>query len=440
VRTVVVGAGPVGLYCAIVLARAGHDVTIVDRDAGPTPDGTWDRKGVMQFRHPHFFRAITRQTFLDTAPDLWDAVVAAGGVAARPDGAPEFVTSLQCRRWVFESAVRAVAAVEPRLTLRRGHADGVVQHHGRLSGVVVDGQVVEADQAIDASGRNGRLGDELRAPGEGGPCGFAYVSRMYQAKPGVDGLAATAMPQGSLYDGYLAILFPQDANTLSTLIVRRDDDVELAELRHREAFDLAMAALPGFAPWTDPDRFDPITEVMPGGGLTNTYRGQLDPNGAAALPGLFWVGDSMSTTNPAAGRGVSLGLSQAATLLGMLAQDADPGDTALRFQAWSDDNIRPWFEDHVYWDATLSRRFTGADIDLDARIPSDVICAAAEVDPSIFAGAGPYLGMLAPPNVLGPFEERAREILRSGWRPPLADGPSRTDLVELIAPLVTATG
>jgi 2-polyprenyl-6-methoxyphenol hydroxylase-like FAD-dependent oxidoreductase len=35
-RTVIVGAGPTGLYTAIALARRGHDVVVIDRDRGPT--------------------------------------------------------------------------------------------------------------------------------------------------------------------------------------------------------------------------------------------------------------------------------------------------------------------------------------------------------------------------------------------------------------------
>jgi hypothetical protein len=42
------------------------------------------------------------------------------------------------------------------------------------------------------------------------------------------------------------------------------------------------------------------------------------------------------------------------------------------------------------------------------------------------------MGMTAPPAVLTPMEERVREILRGGWRPRLANGPTRDELVELI--------
>jgi 2-polyprenyl-6-methoxyphenol hydroxylase-like FAD-dependent oxidoreductase len=427
-KTVVVGAGPVGLYSAIIRARAGDEVTLVDRDAGPGPDGSWERRGVMQFRHPHFFRPTVRQVFEATAPDLWEAVVAAGGIPATPPGAPAFVTGLQSRRSTFERAIRSVAAAEPGVTLRTGHADSVEIDGGRVTGLVVDGRRVDADVVIDASGRSGRLGDGLRPAGEGGPCGFSYVSRMYRVLDDAAAaqLAGSGVPLGKIYHGYLVIVFPQDARTLSALIVRASEDEELAQLRHPAAYEAAVAAIPHLAEWTEPGRFEPCTEVMPGGGLSNTFRGQ-----ARDITGLYFVGDSVSTTNPAAGRGVSLGLLQAQALHGMLAHDRH--GAAGELGQWCEQNIRPWYDDHVYWDATLLRRWRGEDLDLDAPIPSDVICAAGEVDPSLASMIMPYLAMIATPAVLQPAQERVREILRTGWRPRLADGPSRDDLAAVLS-------
>lgn len=427
-RTVVVGAGPIGLYCAIMRARGGDDVTVVERDAGPAPDGTWSRRGVMQFRHPHFFRPTVRQVFDRTAPDLWDAVVAAGGIPARPPGAPEFVAGLQSRRSTFECALRGVATAEPRVAVRTGHAERVELRDGRVTGVVVDGAFVAADVVIDATGRTGRLGEELRPPGEGAGCGFSYVSRMYRVldDDAAQRLAGAGVPLGTIYHGYLVIVFPQDARTLSALVVRPSDDQVLAELRQRTVFEAAASAIPHLAQWTEPGRFEPFTEVMPGGGLTNSFRGQ-----ALDVRGLYFVGDSVSTTNPAAGRGVSLGLLQAEALLSLIAEDAD--DAAARFDEWCAENVKPWYEDHVYWDATLLRRWRGEDLDMTAPIPSDVICAAAEVDPSLTPLVMPYLAMAAPPGSLRPAEERVREILRTGWRPPFGDGPSRDELAAVVA-------
>jgi flavin-dependent dehydrogenase len=368
-----------------------------------------------------------RAVFEQTAPDLWAAVVAAGGIPARPSGAPESVSGLQCRRSTFERAIRAAAAAEPGLTLRAGHVDSVLTAAGQVTGLVVDGRTVAADIVIDATGRSGRLADELRPPGEGGPCGFSYVSRMYRVldDAAAEELAGYAFPLAKLHDGYLVIVFPQDARTISALVVRASDDDDLAQLRHRAAFDAAMAAIPHMAQWTEPGRFEPITGVLPGGGLSNTFRGQ-----ARDVRGLYFVGDSVCTTNPAAGRGVSLGLLQAQELLRLV--DDDPASAARKFDAWCEEHIKPWFHDHVHWDATLLRRWRGEDLDLDGRIPSDVICAAAEVDPTLMSVVLPYLAMFAKPDVLAPAEDRVREILRTGWRPPFGDGPTRDELADVV--------
>jgi len=430
-RAVVVGGGPVGMFCAMALARRGDDVMVVDRDAGPPGSGGWARRGVMQFQHPHFFRPIVRRVLLDTLPDVWDALVTAGGVPTRPEGFPEEMTGLACRRSTFERAVWTAAAREPHLAISTGHAERFVTDRGRATGVVVDGRTVEADLVIVATGRAGRFADDVRPPAQGGACGFSYVSRMYRARPGVE--PCSGVPMASLHPGYLTIVFPQDDGTLSTLIVRASTDDQFAALRRDDCFDTVAPLIPQFAPWTDPDRFTPITNVLAGGGLANTYRRQCDEAGRALLPGVLFVGDAVCTTNPAAGRGVSLGLRQAHMLIGMLSdRGADARDVAERFEHWCTDNIKPWYDDHVYWDATLLRRFKGEDIDVEAPIPSDVICAAAEVDPTIWPAAGPYLVMQAPPSILEPAQDKARAVLRTGWRPPYADGPSRDELADLL--------
>jgi hypothetical protein len=244
-----------------------------------------------------------------------------------------------------------------------------------------------------------------------------------------------------MYRGYLAIVFPQDGQTLSVLIVRPSADRALAELRHTDRFDAVAPLIPQLAPWVDPARFEPITDVTAGAGLTNTYQGQLDEQGRTVAAGVFFAGDAVCTTNPAAGRGVSLGLRQAEALLAELdRRDADPRDAAERFDAWCTANIRPWYEDHVYWDASLLRRLAGEDIDPEARIPSDVICAAAEADPAMWPAVRPFMTMQAPPASLDALADRARAVLRSGWRPPFTDGPGRDELAAaLTEPAYTAS-
>ncbi len=430
-RVVVVGAGPVGLFSGMALARRGHEVIVVDRDPGPTAGREWVRRGVMQFHHPHAFRPQVVDTLAQELPDVLDAVVTAGGILARIDGAPDVVRGLQSRRVTVERALWTAAASEPALSLRTGHVDAFVGAGGRVTGVIVNGVTVDADLVVSAAGRAGRIAGDGRAPAEGGSCGFSYVSRMYRALPGVD-VPESGVPMGSLYDGYLAIAFPQDDQTVSALIVRASSDTLLAELRRTECYEKVVRHIPQLAPWTDPTPFTPITAVMPGGGLTNTYRSQLAPDGSVPLPGLFFIGDATCTTNPAAGRGVTLGLLQAHRLLTLLDESRSMTDVALVLDAWCSEQIRPWFDDHVYWDATLLRRWSGDDLDVDTRIPSDVICAAAGALPEIASAAALYSGMLALPTALSPFQEPTQALLRTGWRPPLAPGPSREELADVV--------
>ncbi|MGN6473235.1 MAG: FAD-dependent oxidoreductase, partial [Mycobacteriales bacterium] len=243
------------------------------------------------------------------------------------------------------------------------------------------------------------------------------------------------MPRYVLYDGYLTIVFPQDAETLSALIVRPTDDTRLLELRHNHVFEAAVAMIPHLAEWTDPERFEPITDVLSGSNLANTYRGQRAVDGSVT-PGVIFLGDAVLTTNPAAGRGVPLGIAQAREVVRLLDAGGDPGSVAADFDEWCDANLRPWYEDHVHWDASLLQYFAGEEMDINGRIPSAVICECAQVDPSIMAAAGPYLGMLALPSILDSVQDKARAVLATGWRPPYGDGPSREQLVaEILAPV-----
>ena len=87
-RAVIVGAGPTGLYTGMALARRGHEVMIIDRDPGPCGDRWWDRKGVMQFHHPHFFRPQVADALLAEMPEVWHGLLAAGAVPATLPGQP----------------------------------------------------------------------------------------------------------------------------------------------------------------------------------------------------------------------------------------------------------------------------------------------------------------------------------------------------------------
>src|SRR6516164_7503822 len=88
-RIIMLGGGVCGLAGGMLLARDGHEVTALERDAAPVPDsldeawGTWDREGVTQFRLAHFLAPAGCAVLGQDLPEVLQGLVAAG--AARLD-------------------------------------------------------------------------------------------------------------------------------------------------------------------------------------------------------------------------------------------------------------------------------------------------------------------------------------------------------------------
>lgn len=434
-RTVVVGAGPTGLFTAITLARRGREVVVVDRDPGPPgdPDAVWQRKGVMQFHHAHTFRGQVVEALRSEMPDVLDDLLTAGATIATT--AQNRPVALLCRRTTFERTLWNRAAAQQGITLQRGHVDRIEHHRGQTVGVAVDGRILPAGLVIDAAGRSSRFTDAIRPIAEGGDCGSVYVTRQYRLNDGADTGPMNSPVGLSLgLSGYWAIAFLHDNGAFSITFTHDGTDKRLRLLRRDDVFDDAVRAIPHLAEWIDSSRAQPISRALPGGKIYNSYRGQLDAAGGPVLPALISVGDAVCTTTPLAGRGVTLALMQARELVRILdLHDRDITTATKQFDHWTLRNIRPWFEDHSYTDADRMRRWSGGDIDVSRPLPSDLIVAAAEADPALKDLVGPFAIMDALPASLAPAQARAREIYASGWRPPVPDGPTREQLSSVVS-------
>jgi 2-polyprenyl-6-methoxyphenol hydroxylase-like FAD-dependent oxidoreductase len=416
-------------------------VVAVDRDSRPTP-GRWARPGVMQFHHAHAFRQQVGMALRREWPAALDAWLEAGAEPITFDlpGVGPVPAGHRSRRETFERALRTAAETVPGLSIRRGHVDGVLSAGGRVRGMVVDGSPLEADLVVDASGRSGRAVDPLRAPAAvGGPCGMAYVDREYRLHDGSEpGPMVNPLAWQGDFDGYQVLVFLHERGHFSVVLIRPTADPALKDLRHRAAFEAACRAIPGLATWTDPDRAAPVTDVLPGGPLYNVYRGQRARDGRPCTPGMVSVGDAVATTTPIFGRGVTTTFLQVLQLLTLLDTGTDPALVAEAFDAWCEDNMLPWVLDHVRMDGDAVRRWEGGDVDLDRRLPSDLILAAAEKDPGIGPATGGYLSMLELPSCLDDVEPLARAVYESGWRPPRTPGPTRRELRAVIASALQA--
>lgn len=427
-KALVIGAGPVGTFTAIGLARRGHDVTVVDRDPGPATDSTWRRTGVMQGDSPHAWRGQVVRAMLEEMPDVVGRLEAEGARLGEMPGMPGMITAMFARRPLVERVLRETARAEPSLRWRTGHAESLLVDDGRVRGAVVDDDPVWADLVVVATGRGSHLGDELRGPAEGGTCGTSYIFRTFRTRPGAASYDA-AFASFAIGPGYGSLVMPADNRTHHLLLVCPSDAGEIAALRDDEAFLRAVRAIPHTAPWADADAHEPITPVHVGTNLTNTYRLQGPALGLPPARGLVFLGDSVCTLNPANGRSLALHVPHAKVFLDHLPGVGDDAtDLSLLLDQWAEEHIRPWWADHVLTDGSLLRRFHGEPLSADEPLPSDVIFAAGEVHPEWMPIIGPCAGMHAGPAVIDQLREPVAQMLREGWRPPV-EGPRLPELV-----------
>ena len=80
----VLGGGVVGLSMAMMLARQGHSVTVFEHDGASLPGSpeeawrAWERRGVTQFRLPHYLHPPVRHLLDSHLPDVKEALLRVG--------------------------------------------------------------------------------------------------------------------------------------------------------------------------------------------------------------------------------------------------------------------------------------------------------------------------------------------------------------------------
>src|SRR5689334_7958366 len=92
------GGGWIGRSTAMLLAKDGHDVTVLEREPSPPPAPdeaweSWERQGVNQFRMLHMFLPRFRQLAEMHLPEVISGMEAAGALRLNPlEGAPVELT------------------------------------------------------------------------------------------------------------------------------------------------------------------------------------------------------------------------------------------------------------------------------------------------------------------------------------------------------------
>lgn len=466
-RIVIIGAGVVGLGTAMLLAGDGHQVTVLERDPISPPEPVeawerWQRPGLNQFRLPHFFLAGFRSVVDAELPEVSGALRAAGALRLNVIGdAPREMTGgwrdgddcyelLTGRRPVVEAVIATQAAATRGVEVRRGTAvTGVVSGASALPGVphvtgvrTKDGESIPADLVVDMSGRRSALPDWLSEIGARDPAeeledsGFVYYGRHFRS---VDGSVPPAIGPNVMDWGTITSLtLPADNGTWAIALVTSSKDTALRPLRETGRWEAVVRGLPLVAHWLDGTPIEDGVQVM--AHLEDRYRGFV-ADGRPVATGVVAVADSWACSNPANGRGASIGMLHAVTLRDQLREVGldDPAAFAEAFHTATARTVEPWYR------ATLATdRYRLAEIESGVRggtyDPQDsqyqlgkALGAAAGQDPDCLrAYLDIWLVLRTPGEVFTRPGLRDKILqLGSGWRDVEPLGPSREQLLAL---------
>lgn len=463
-KIVVLGGGVVGLSTAMLLARQGHNVTVLERDGEPVPCSpqeawqAWERRGVAQFRQPHALLPAARQILDRHLPEVKEALLRAGCVTfdfltllppsiadrAPREGDERFVTVTGRRPTVEYAVARAARELLPieRGISVAGLLTGPSAGNGitHIAGVyTTDGGEIRADLVVDATGRRSKLPDWLAAIGARRPIeeaeesGFLYYTRFFRSARG----AVPPYRSGVLthYHSYSLLTLPGDAGTWSVTAFTLTGDPALKALRDPELWTALVAACPWHAHWLEGE---PITGVLPMGGVTDRYRGFV-VDGAPVATGIVSVGDAWACTNPVGGRGISVGLMHAVGTAEVVGRHlGDPLSLALAQDAMTEARVTPWYRSTVELDRVRSAQISAA---IHGRCvprpagPAGALQIAMLHDADLFRASLDIASVLAlPGEVMARPGVAARIAAVAGAHeavePP---GPSRAELLRMVA-------
>jgi 2-polyprenyl-6-methoxyphenol hydroxylase-like FAD-dependent oxidoreductase len=459
---VVVGGGVGGLAAALALGRAGHRVTVLERDplpadADPEEAFVAERRGAPQVHQTHGFLARIVVELRRHLPDVLDSLIAAGGFTmpstadlGDPQPGDEDMAVLIVRRTTFEWVLRAAALAEPGVTIRTDTTvQGFLAHQDPSIGVptvtgvtLADGSDLEADLVVAAMGRRGPVPAWLSEHGvevaeKVRPSGLMYLTRWYRL-PGGQADLDPKLGGDLRFVKYLGV--PGDGDTLSITLAINPEDRELrSALSDPEGFEQACRLLPG------PDQFfrdgplEPVGGVRPMGGLLNRLRQFTDDDGAPLVLGFHAVGDAHTCTNPLYGRGCSLALIQALAVSDALAAHPDdPVARARAYEATSIREVKPSYDFAVQMDRLGADPNGAGSGDSDQAKAMTAVYVAAATDPVLGRGLVRLWNLLASTEDLMAdvtYATRAMEVMANpdDYPVPPLEGPSREELLAALA-------
>ena len=465
-NVLILGAGLAGLTAAALLARDGHEVTVLEKDPAPAPadssgTDTWSRPGAHQFGHIHLNLARWLQLADLELPELSERLLAAGGLRlnllkAHPAADPVRYTesdrrfeTVTARRPVLEAVLAHEAEGTPGVRIIRGErVTGLIADPDskQVSGVRTDTGEWRAELTVDATGRRSAMPLWLKEAGlppateHSARNSTVYYSRHFKSAGGTvpELKAATLQP----YDGVSIITLPADNGTWSVAIQTHESDHELRQLRNPAVWSDVLAQYPLAAHW---DRGNPLSDDVQMIAALHDRSRSLVSEGGARTSGLVLLGDAWACSDPSLGRGSTMSFRHAQILRDTL-RTRDPVldgvDFTSSFEHRSDTLLGP-----------INRRSWWFIRNRLAELAADAVGQPAELGPDWqhvqvtrgleygdadlargFAGVA-YLLQTAAESFDNPqlLDERVESTLRGDWNRYPLPGPTRAALLSRLA-------
>jgi 2-polyprenyl-6-methoxyphenol hydroxylase-like FAD-dependent oxidoreductase len=369
----IIGAGPAGLTAGMLLAKAGVDVLIVDKDPSEPPEtaaeawSDWSRHGVAQFRLAHTLLPGGGESLRNHLPDVHASMTRFGAhafntLSAMPptiaDRSPrpgdDRFSSLAARRPIYELAFAQAADTQANLEIRRGTAvtrlvsgPEVLRGAPHVVGVELDdGSIEMADLVIDAAGRRSPLPALLEDLGARRPheeaedSRFVYYTRFYRKKEDVgfpERYGISLLPVGSIS----LLTLAGDNDTWSTTLFATTADKSMRAARDPEVFERVVRSIDGMGSWVDGEA---ITDIAVMAGISDRERTMV-VDGRPVATGIVPIADAWACTNPSLGRGISMALMHATTTYQSLIETLDrPAELVEAWHTITRDGVQRFHE------------------------------------------------------------------------------------------------